>query len=115
MKNVIEVGKRYCLHDTRVVALAYIPENEVLMVKEPDGNLFFILDDFVATDSKIIAKNSISFTVTEKEMINCIGDYIVGNKVEKATKDIIVTAIRNTYYKIPTKIAEVIAEWYIKL
>lgn len=115
MKDVIEVGKRYTLHDTRVVVLSYLPENEVAMVKEPDGNLFFILDGFVITNDKIIAKNSISFTVTEKEMINCIGDYIVANKIEKVTKDIIVTAIRNTYYKIPTKIAEVVAEWYIKL
>lgn len=115
MKNVIEVGKRYSLHNTSVVALAYIPENEVLMVKEPDGNLFFILDGFVVTNDKIIAKNSISFTITEREMLDCIGDYIVENKTEKVTKDIIVTAIRNTYYKIPTKIAEVIAEWYIKL
>ena len=114
MKNVIEIGKRYFLHDTRVVALAYLPENEVLMVKETDGNLFFILDDFIVEDGKLIAKNTMSFTVTEREMLDCIGNYIIENNVEKVTKDIVVTAIRNTYYKIPTKIAEVIAEWYIR-
>jgi len=115
MKNVIEVGKKYFMHDTRVVALAYIPENEVLMVKETDGNLFFILDDFVVANGKLITKNSMSFTVTEKEMLNCINTYLAESTVEEVTKDIVVTAIRNTYYKIPTKIAEVVAEWYIKL
>lgn len=114
MKNVIEIGKEYFMHDTTVVALAYLPENEVLMVKEPDGNLFFILDDFIVMNDKIIAKNSISFTVTENEIIDCINSYITQNDVEKVTKDIVITAIRNTYYKIPTKIAEVVAEWYLK-
>lgn len=115
MKNVIEVGKKYILHDTEVVALAYLPENEVLMVKETDGNLFFVLDDFVAINDKIITKNTMSFTVTEREMLDCIISYIKENTIEKATRDIVVTAIRNTYYKIPTKIAEVIAEWFLKL
>ena len=114
MNNVIEIGKRYVLHDTEVVALAYIPENEVLMVKEPDGNLFFVLDNFVVAGDKIITKNTMSFTVTEKEMLNCINSYIAENTVEKITKEIVVTAIRDTHYKIPTKIAEVIAEWYLR-
>ena len=114
MKNVIEIGKKYFLHDTRVVALAYIPENGVLMVKETDGNLFFILDDFAVTDGKLMAKNTMSFTVTEKEMLDCINKYIAENNIEKTNKDIVVTAIRNTYYKIPTKIAEVVAEWYLR-
>lgn len=114
MKNVIEVGKKYVLHDTEVVVLAYLPENEVLMVKETDGNLFFILDDFVVTSGKIITKNTMSFTVTEKEMLDCIKSYLTDNAVENATKDIVVIAIRNTHYKIPTKIAEVIAEWYLR-
>ena len=114
MNNVIEIGKKYILHDTEVVALAHLSENEVLMVKEPDGNLFFVLDDFVVTNDKIISKNSMSFTVTEKEVLDCINNYIAESNITTATNDIIVTAIRNTYYKIPTKIAEVIAEWYLK-
>ena len=114
MNNVIEIGKKYILHDTEVVALAHLPENEVLMVKEPDGNLFFVLDDFVVLTDKIASKNSMSFTVTEKEVLDCINSYIAENTIEKVTRDIVVTAIRNTYYKIPTKIAEVIAEWYLK-
>jgi hypothetical protein len=114
MKNVIEIGKKYFMHDTTVVALAYLPENGVLMVKETDGNLFFVLDEFTVVNEKLISKNAMSFTVTEKEMLDCINSYITANSVEKVTKDIVVTAIRNTYYKIPTKIAEVVAEWYLK-
>ena len=86
------------------------------MVKEVDGNLFFILDDFTVVNGKLMTQNTISFTVTEKEMLDCINKYIAENfsNTEKANKDIVVTAIRNTYYKIPTKIAEVVAEWYLK-
>ena len=114
MKNKIEMNKKYCMHNSEVVALAYLPENEVLMVKEPDGNLFFVLDDFVVVGNKITTKNTVSFTVTENEITNCINSYLSTNNITTATNDIIVTAIRNTYYKIPTQIAEVVAEWFMR-
>jgi hypothetical protein len=85
------------------------------MVKEPDRNLLFILGNFTVNNDELIVRNTTSFTVTENEMLDCINGYLVENDTEKVTKDIIVTAIRNTYYKIPTRIAEVIAEWYIGL
>lgn len=111
----IKLGKRYLLNDVKVVALAYNIENGVLMVKETDGNLIFVLGNFTVDDDKLIVKNTTSFTVTDSKMLDCINSYLTENNTEKITTSIIVTAIRNTYYKIPTRIAEVIAEWYIRL
>ena len=109
----IEIGKRYFVNKEMVVTLAYNQEKEVLLVKETDGNLLFILGEFAVNNSNIISINRMSYTVTEAEMLDCINTYITNNNVE-TTMETVANAVRNTYYQIPRYLAEVVAEWYMK-
>ena len=110
----IEIGKKYLVNGEYVEVLAYNKEKEVLLVKETDGNLMFILGNFDVKDSTIICSNRMSYTVTETEMLNCINSYLADDEMNKTfTADAVVKAVRNTYYQMPTYIAEVVAEWYM--
>lgn len=111
----IEIGKKYLLNGENVEVLACNKDKEVAMVKEADGNLMFILGNFDVKDSTIICNNRISYTVTETEMLDCINSYLADGEMDKTfTADAVVKAIRNTYYQMPTYIAEVVAEWYMR-
>lgn len=111
----IEIGKRYFLNNERVMALAYNEDKEVLMVKETDGNLMFVLGNFNVKDGNIISSDRMSYTVTETEMLKCINSYLADGDIDSViTVDAVVKAVRNTYYQIPTYVAEVIAEWYMR-
>ena len=111
----IEIGTRYFINNERVMALAYNQDKEVLMVKETDGNLMFVLGKFNVKDSKIISSNRMSYAVTETEMLDCINSYIADNYMDNAvTVDTVVKAVKNKYYQIPTYLAEVVAEWYMR-
>lgn len=111
----IEIGKKYLVNGEYVEALAYNEGKEVVMVKETDGNLMFVLGSFDIKDNKIISNNRMSYTVTETEILDCINSYLTDNGIDSPTTiDMVVKAVRNTYYQIPTYIAEVIAEWYMR-
>jgi homogentisate 1,2-dioxygenase len=110
----IEVGKKYTMNNETVEVLAYNQDKEVLLVKETDGNLMFVLGSFDVKDSNIYSKHRMGYTVTEKEVLDCINSYIVDNNVEAVTDEVVVKAVRGTFYKIPTQLAEVIAEWYMR-
>ena len=107
----INIGTKYLMNGKAVEALAYNKEKEVLLVKETDDNLMFVLGQFDVKDSNIISTNRVSYTITETEMLNCVESYDVYNN---ATKEMVVKAIRKTYYQIPTYLAEVVAEWYMR-
>ena len=112
----IEIGKKYLVNGEYVEVLAHNEGKEVMMVKEADGNLMFILGNFDVKDSTIICSNRMSYTVTEKEMLDCINYYFADSNMDNTSPvdSIIVKAIRNTYYQMPTYIAEVVAEWYMR-
>jgi hypothetical protein len=116
----IEIGKKYVINKTSVEVLAYNSDNEVLLVKETDGNLVFVLGNFIVKDSNIISTNQISYTVNETEMSECIKDYLKDNLknygeaiLNTELKSLIVKGIQQKYYKIYTQLAEVVAEWYM--
>jgi hypothetical protein len=111
----IEIGKKYFMNGESVETLAYNTDKEVLMVKETDGNLMFVLGNFNVKDSNIISSDRMSYTITEKEMLDCINYYLSNNDMGGAvTAEVVVKAVRNKYYQIPTYLAEVVAEWYMK-
>ena len=111
----IEIGKRYFINGESVEVLVCNTDKEVLMVKETDGNLMFVMGSFNVKDSKIISSNRMSYTVTETEMLDRINSYLAdGDMDSTVTVDAVVKAVRNTYYQIPTYVAEVIAEWYMR-
>lgn len=111
----IEIGKRYFMNGERVEALVCNEGKEVLLVKETDGNLMFILGSFNVKDGNIISSNRMSYTVTETEMLDCINSYLADNNSDSVvTADAVVKAVRNKYYTIPAYLAEVVAEWYMQ-
>ena len=111
----IEIGANYLINGVNVEALVYNQSKEVLMVKETDGNLMFILGQFNVKDSTILCKDIMSYTITDTEVLNCINSYLANcDKDSEFTAETVVKAIRNTYYQIPTYIAEVVAEWYMR-
>ena len=111
----IEIGKRYFVNGESVEVLVFNANKEVLMVKEADGNLMFVVGSFNVKDDNITNNNRLSYTVTETEMLDCINSYLADNNMNSTvTVDAVVKAVRNTYYQIPTYLAEVIAEWYMR-
>lgn len=109
----IEIGKKYFIDGETVEALAYNENKEALLVKEIDGNLVFVLGKFIIKDDDIVCHNRMGFAVNDVEMIDCIDSYFSDNGDTVITKEKVVDAIRNTYYKIPTYLAELIADWYM--
>ena len=110
----IEIGKTYVMNNEAVEVLAYNEKNEILLVKENDENLVFILGDFNVKDGVIFSNNRVNYTVTATEILNCINKYVANGDAKSTIAEVIVKAIRNTYYKIPTQLAEVVAEWYMR-
>ena len=111
----IEIGAKYLLNGESVEVLAYNSSKEVLMVKEADGNLLFVLGQFNVKDGTIICKDIMSYTITDTEILNCINSYLADGDMDKAiTAEEVVKAVRKIYYQIPTYLAEVVAEWYVK-
>ena len=111
----IEIGTKYLINGESVEVLACNQDKEVLMVKEADGNLLFVLGQFNVKDSTIICKDIMSYTITDTEVLNCINSYLAdGDMDDVITAEVVVKAVRNTYYQIPTCLAEVVAEWYVK-
>ena len=111
----IEIGKRYFVNGESVEVLVFNANKEVLMVKEADGNLMFVVGSFNVKDDNITNNNRLSYTVTETEMLDCINSYLADNNMNSTvTVDAVVKAVRNTYDQIPTYLAEVIAEWYMR-
>ena len=111
MNNEIKIGRKYFMNGTEVEALAYKTENEVLMVRDNEGYLDFIVGDFKTVDDNLVTRNTVGYMVTDKEMLDYINNDI--SKIKAHSKDDVIKAIRNKYYKIPRKIAEVVAEWYL--
>lgn len=109
----IEIGKKYLIDGETVEALAYNENKEALLVKEVDGNLVFVLGKFIIKNDDIICHNRMGFTVSDIEMLDYINTYFSDNVDTAVTKENVVKAIRNTYYKIPTYLAELVADWYI--
>ena len=109
----IEIGSKWSVDNETVEVLAC--KDEVIMVKENDGNLVFILGGLTSNKNGfgVVSHNKMSYTVTDTEMLNCINTYFADSE-ELVSAETVVKAVRNTYYKIPTKIAEVIAEWYMR-
>lgn len=111
----IEIGKKYFINGESVEVLVCNTDKEVLMVKETDGNLMFVVGGFNVKDNNITNNNRLSYTVTETEMLDCINSYIADNYMDNAvTVDTVVKAVKNKYYQIPTYLAEVVAEWYMR-
>jgi hypothetical protein len=111
----IEIGKRYFINGESVEVLVCNTDKEVLMVKETDGNLMFVVGSFNVKDDNITNNNRLSYTVTETEMLDCINSYLADGDMDSAvTVDAVVKAVRNKYYQIPTYLAEVVAEWYMR-
>ena len=111
----IEIGKKYLINGESVEALVCNTDKEVLMVKEADGNLMFVVGSFNVKDGNITNNNRLSYTVTETEMLDCINSYLADDDMDNTvTVDAVVKAVRNTYYQIPTYLAEIIAEWYMR-
>ena len=111
MNNEIKIGRKYFMNGTEVETLAYKTENEVLMVRDNEGYLDFIVGDFKTVDDNLVTRNTVGYMVTDKEMLDCINNDI--SKIKSHSKDDVIKAIRNKYYKIPSKVAEVVAEWYL--
>ena len=111
----IEIGKKYFINGESVEVLVCNTDKEVLMIKESDGNLMFVVGSFNVKDGNITNNNRLSYTVTETEMLDCINSYLAdGDMDSTVTVDAVVKAVRNKYYQIPTYLAEVVAEWYMR-
>ena len=109
--NKLEFGKKYLIGNIECELLYYDRAKEILMLKENDGILSFIVEDFKVKGDKIICRSKISYTVSEKEMLDCINSSLAEDK-SVFTVEMVVNAIQSKYNKIPTTIAEVIAGWY---
>ena len=109
--NKLKFGKKYFVNNIKCEPLYYSKDKEVLMLREYDGNLSFIFGDFKVQNDKIVCTNKVSYTISEKEMLDCINSNLAEDK-SVVTVERVVNAIQNKYYKIPTTIARVIAEYY---
>ena len=109
--NKLNFNRKYLINGIECQPLFYDKDKEIFMLKEDDGNLSFILGDFKVKGDKIICRSKISYTVSEKEMLDCINSSLAEDK-SVVTVEMVVNAIQSKYNKIPTTIAEVIADWY---
>jgi hypothetical protein len=121
-KNKLDFAKKYFVNTVECKPMFYNKEKEVLMVREDDGNLMFIIGRFKVDNNTIVCANSIGYTVSETELIDCIKNYLKNKLLEETAEKIIsnntlksyiINGVQYKYYKIPTHIAEVIAEWYM--
>lgn len=115
-KNNIEIGRKYHIGDIECEAVVYNKDKEVLMLREQDGNISFVLGDFVVKGNEIDYKTIRSYMVKNNEFIDCINKGMAGAVVSSITvanviKDI-TEVLHDKYYKIPSYLLEVVAEWY---
>lgn len=116
-KNQIVIGMSYRIGDVECVAKAYNKEKEVLLVRESDGGMTFILGDFFVKDDEINYKMAQNYTVKDVEFVeqirNEMADVVVTDDYPKANliKDI-TNALKKKYFKIPSYLLEVVAEAY---
>ena len=116
-KNQIEIGTSYRIGDVDCVAKAYNKEKEVLLVKESDGGMTFVLGDFFVKDNEINYKMAQNYAVKDFEFVgqihNEMANVVVADDYPKANliKDI-TNALKKKYFKIPSYLLEVVAEWY---
>ena len=119
-KNQIEIGKIYYIGDVLCVAEVYNEAKEVLMVRDSNGNITFILGDFRIDKSNIIYSMEQTYSVKDIDFIRQIEaemgavviaeDYPINNLITDIAK-----ALHKKYIKIPTYLLEVVAEWYCKI
>ena len=111
LKNKIYFDKKYFVNGVECQPLIYNKDKGVLMLKDNNGTFSFIISDFRIKENTIICTNQISYTVKDYEIEECIKAYLDKHKNTVGTINGIASAIREKYYKIPTYLAEVIAEW----
>ena len=116
-KNQIEIGMSYRIGDVDCVAEVYNKEKEVLLVRESDGGMTFVLGDFIVKDGEIRYKMAQNYSVKDVDFVNQIrtemAGVIVANDypMKNLIKDI-AEALKKKYFKIPSYLLEVVAEAY---
>lgn len=116
-KNQIEIGMSYRIGDVDCVAKVYNKDKEVLLVRESDGGMTFVLGDFIVKDGEICYKMAQNYSVKDVDFVNQIrtemAGVIVANDypMENLIKDI-AGALKKKYFKIPSYLLEVVAEAY---
>ena len=108
--NKIKIGRKYELNGVECEVLAKNNNGNVVLVKENDGHLTFIIGDFKVKQNSILATEVMGFAISDTEMRDYLNEYRV---VEPLNSTDIAKIIRKRYYKIPTCLAEVVANWYM--
>ena len=117
-RHKVVIGKQYGDNDEKDVqyeTLFLDRVKNVLMVKDIKDNIVsFILGNCKVKHNNLAYDNIMTFSLTDTELVNCINECMV--RLNKATigKGDIIRGIRDKYYKIPSHLAEVIAEWYLQ-
>ena len=113
----IKIGNQYYNaeeNDIKYEILFYDKKKKVLMVKDTQDNIVnFIIGKFKVKDNRLDYDTSMSYTVSDKEFLDCINTYFAQNKDISVSQDLVATAIRRKYYKIPLHLATVVADWYM--
>lgn len=109
--NKIKIGRKYELNGVECKALATNNNGNVVLVRENDGHLAFVIGDFQIKQHNILATEVMGFSISDTEMRDYLNERCAIAEPIDSTD--VAKIIRKRYYKIPTCLAEVVASWYM--